>query len=280
LKTKLAIRVWAAFGTRLLAEVVLSRVRRRAIHTPTSTRVKATRWGLKWSLNLEDNLQRRLLLAHSYEAATLFHVARRMHDDDVILDVGANVGTFLLPILRHAAIRGRGLAVEPAVDSATLLEENVRINHLDKRITIANVAFGDAARVANLQARANHDDTGMRSLTVEDDTAGTVRVTRGDEVLRSLGLQRVDVLKVDVEGGELAVLSGLDRLLRERPPRLVIVELLHYPAEGSSGSIPQIVSLLGGLGYRGWWIRYRGLQELRWGPGREGNALFARPSWS
>jgi FkbM family methyltransferase len=272
------IRVWAALGTRLLAEVLLSRVRRGAIHTPTPRRVKATRWGLRWSLNLEDNLQRRLFFAHSYEAATLFQVARRIRDDDVILDVGANVGTFLLPILRYAATRGCGLAVEPAVDTATLLEQNVRINHLDKRIAIANVAFGDATRVANLRIGAVHDDTGMRSLTAESDTTGTVRVTRGDELLRSLGLQRVDVLKVDVEGSELAVLSGLDSLLRHRPPRIVIVELLHHPGVGSSGSILEIVSLLGDRGYRGQWIRYRGLKELRADARREGNALFTRQS--
>ena len=36
----------------------------------------ATRWGLRWSLDLDDNLQRRLYFAHSYEAATLFQVAR------------------------------------------------------------------------------------------------------------------------------------------------------------------------------------------------------------
>ena len=270
-------RAWTRFGPRLIEEPIASRLRRRAIRTPARRIVMATRWGLRWSLDLDDNLQRRLFFAHSSEAATLFQVARRMRPDDVILDVGANVGTFLLPLLRHVAVRGKGIAVEPALDTATRLEENISRNGMADRVTIARVACGLRRRRDLFSASSTrHHDSGLRSLVGDGDPVGTVVVRRGEELVRELGLGHVDVVKIDVEGGEHAVLLGLDGLFRQAPPRLLVVELVEHRIPRATGSVRAVVAMLEGFGYRGWWIRYRGLQPLSQAPDRRGNALFLR----
>jgi FkbM family methyltransferase len=272
-----AVRTWIVFAPRLVLEVVLAQLCRRSIHARDTRIVDATRWGLSWSLDLKDNLQRRLYFAHSYEAATLFQVARRMRSDDVIVDVGANVGTFLLPLLRHIATHGRGLAVEPAADTAARLVDHIGRNGMTGRVRVAGVALSVFDGTGTLVTRsARDDDTGLRSLGSVGQAGATVVVRRGDNLMRELGISRIDILKVDVEGGEYAALSGLEAFLRRVPPRVVLVELIHSRKSGSPDHVGSIVELMQRLGYRGRWVRFRGLSEISHETARNGNALFVR----
>jgi FkbM family methyltransferase len=273
------VRTWTLFAPRLVMEVVLTQLRRRSIHARDTRIVDATRWGLRWSLNLVDNLQRRLYFAHSYEAATLFQVARRTRTEDVIVDVGANIGTFLLPLLRHVATRGKGLAIEPAADTAARLVDHIGRNGMTGRVRVAGVALSDFDGNGTLVTRfARDDDTGLRSLGSVGQAGATVVVRRGDDLMRELGVSRIDILKVDVEGSEYATLSGLEAFLRRVPPRIVLVELIHSRTSGSPDHVGSIVELMERLGYRGRWVRFRGLSEISHETARNGNALFVRKS--
>jgi FkbM family methyltransferase len=262
------------FGRLLFVELILSWLRQTSIRRRSSSWHNAKRWGLRWSLNLNDNLQRRLYFAHSYEAATLFQTARRMHPDDVILDVGANVGTFSLPLLRHIARRGSAVAVEPAPDARASLDLNVRQNAMASRVKIVGVALSDHAGVGRLKDSTARD-TGLRSLVAAAPSFETVDVCRGDDMLGDLGCDSVDVIKIDVEGEEYAVLRGLRGLLDRGQPRILVVELLKTQGR-STESRDEIASMLRDLGYAGYWVRYRGLEEIERSPHRGGNALFIR----
>jgi len=268
-------RTLVVFGWRLVVEAALSLWRRGSIRTARERVIQADRWGLTWSLDLRDNLQRRLYFSHSYEAATLFQVARRMRPDDDILDVGANIGTFVLPLLRHAATRGTAVAVEPAPDTVEKLRGHVHVNHMSNRVTVVPAALADSNSRKMLFASKHAMDSGLRSLQRGGPPIGTIDVRRGDDLVREVGPRRIDVLKIDVEGGERAVLAGLEGELRLRPPRIVVVELAGRDGH-PAGVVAATVEMLRGLGYHGWWIRYRGLEDMSHSRRTQGNALFVR----
>ncbi|WP_455448169.1 FkbM family methyltransferase [Natrinema thermotolerans] len=115
---------------------------------------------------------------------------------DTVWDVGANVGTYAL---LAAQVGATVHAFEPGDDARRRLERNAARNGLSP--TIHGVALSDTDGMATLAAA---DRSGVRELTDGGD-GDRVRTRRGDRVDASAP----DIVKIDVEGAELAVLDGL-----------------------------------------------------------------------
>lgn len=129
-----------------------------------------------------------------------------------VLDLGAHLGTVTLTA---AARRAHVLAVEASPRSAACLTASARRNDF-RDVAVYNVAVGD--RNGTVRFR----EEGPYGRVTSGDDAGTVDVPirRAADIVREYGWDRVDVVKIDVEGFELAVLDGLRPLLEAaaRPP--------------------------------------------------------------
>jgi len=129
---------------------------------------------------------------------------------DVIWDVGANQGSYTLLAAKFGSTVH---AFEPGEEARRILSRNLEINNLSA--TVHPVALGDDAKekILSLAPRS-----GRRAIT--EDTSGTpVPILRGIDILAP----DPDVIKIDVEGHEIAVLRGLrDRL---NSTRIMYIEL-------------------------------------------------------
>lgn len=123
-----------------------------------------------------------------------------LEPDDIVWDIGANVGTYsLLASQLGATVH----AFEPSADARQRLERNADLNTLTP--TVHPIALSDTDGTATLSYA---DRSGVRELTV-DEAGDTVTTRRGD----TIDAPTPDIIKIDVEGAELAVLDGLsDRL--------------------------------------------------------------------
>lgn len=130
----------------------------------------------------------------------------------VVWDIGAHAGLYSM----IAAARGADVyAFEPLAENRRWMERNLQVNGLHVRVAILPYALGDRAGTAHFQP----DPTGMEGrLTSIGELA--VEVRRGAE----LELPPPQVLKIDVEGAEAAVLRGLLPILREWRPVVFLEE--------------------------------------------------------
>ena len=135
----------------------------------------------------------------------------RPRPGDVVIDVGANIGTFAL-FLQHKARGVRVHCFEPAVETRRRLIHNLAVNHLEEFVTVHPVGVSDAARTLTLQGNRF---TGSRSVLPGAPTATTGEgeeiecVTLADAVRRTRA-DRIALLKIDVEGAEVDVLRETD----------------------------------------------------------------------
>jgi FkbM family methyltransferase len=156
-------------------------------------------------------------------------------EGDWVLDIGANFGQYTLLFSSLVGARGRVFAFEPIPETFELLAANAQ--HFPfHNVTLLNVAASD--------------DCGMRSMTVPASENGpnyyTARITGadGERTVFSCPVdalpmtQRVRLVKIDVEGHELAVLAGMKELLARDRPHLIV--------EASS---PRLVEFLARFGY-------------------------------
>lgn len=134
------------------------------------------------------------------ESTVLESFVGDLQPGDHVLDVGANLGVFSTLAL---AAGDRVTAVEPHPETAERLGENLARN--GSRGAVVRAALGDADGKVRLQCE--RDDLGTQRPEVTDSDDGLlVPQARGDQLLSD----PPDVVKVDVEGGELAVLNGLE----------------------------------------------------------------------
>src|SRR5260221_683648 len=135
----------------------------------------------------------------------------------VVVEAGANIGALTVPIANRVGPTGRVIAYEPQAALAELLARTVTANAL-AQIEVRTAALGaqpGTTVVPNVDYRAGGNFGGV-PLGGADGT--TVAV----ETLDDLGLTRLDLLKIDVEGMEIDVLAGAAASARRLRPMLYV----------------------------------------------------------
>lgn len=192
---------------------------------------------------------------HEPETTRLFF--RLAQQASVTVDVGAYVGYYTL-LAAHANPDGRVIALEPLPAIYERLLGHVALNKL-KGVECVRAAAGAEEGTASFY---HHQDGLPTSSSLshafmgdgEEVVATTVPVVTIDGVLRRCGVDRLDLLKMDTESTEPAVLAGaLEAVKRDRP--WILCEVLK-----SRGSERQLEEILGSLGYRFYLLTPDGLQ--------------------
>ncbi len=166
---------------------------------------------------------------------------RHLGEGGVFYDIGANVGFFSLLGARLAGPSGRVYAFDPTPDNAEAIRVNAALNGF-ANIEVIERAVGDHSGVAAVQVVDDQSwskllETGEHPFTERVIEVGLVSV---DDVVAA-GARPPTLVKIDVEGHELAVLRGMrDTLARHRPA--VICELHDTHAE--------FVAFMREVGYR------------------------------
>jgi FkbM family methyltransferase len=154
---------------------------------------------------------------HEFEdMAYLLHVLR---EDDLFIDVGANVGSYL--ILACCVSGARCVAFEPIPETFERLTDNVRLNRLESRAICRNIGLGSEKGVL----RFTGDQDSMNHVMSEGEEckiAVDVEVSRMDKVLKD---ECPSLIKIDAEGFELPILEGGREILATKSLHSVILEL-------------------------------------------------------
>ena len=172
----------------------------------------------------------------SYEAATTFLFERLVAAGDWVADVGAHWGYFTLLAATLCGETGKVVAFEPYPKNVSILTKNVHANHLSN-VDIVPRAVSDRKGSANLML--SHDTSG-NSLVSVPPSAKLSPGQRDHLAVQTLALDDYfseahgspKLVKIDIEGAELAALGGMTGLIRKTPDLALIVELnpFYFPS--------------------------------------------------
>ncbi|MBI4872206.1 MAG: FkbM family methyltransferase [Candidatus Riflebacteria bacterium] len=218
-----------------------------------SDRVEAIRDGIRWQLELSEGIDLALYLS-VYEPSTVRACRELVRPGTVVLDIGANVGAHTLRLARLVGPSGRVVAFEPTEFAFRKLHANLALNpELAGRVTPVQAMLTDRAGAApppeiysswpltsDSRVHAKH----CGSLQ----SAAGARVVTLDLALTELGLERVDFVKLDVDGFECVVLEGARNTLEAWHPTIVL-ELVPYHLEEAGRSLDDLVAILQRAGY-------------------------------
>lgn len=164
---------------------------------------------------------RYMYVVREFEPATQRCLDRLLEPGRTAVDVGANIGFLTARMARSVGPEGRIWALEPEPANLEILRRNMKRNGLADRVRIVPQAAGagDASRRLYLGGHGmghsfHPGEAGPTAASVE------VRQSSLDDLVEG----PVDLVKIDVEGAELDVLAGMDRLLAENPDLHLVVE--------------------------------------------------------
>lgn len=162
-----------------------------------------------------------------FETAETAFVERWLQPGMIVLDIGAHHGYYTLLASSLVRAQGRVFAFEPSPRERKALREHLKLNGC-RNVVVEELALGCEEKVAELYV-VQGNQTGCNSLRkpMIESTAVTkkAQVARLDDWIEEQKIERVDFIKLDVEGGELDVLKGGDRLLERRPRPVVLAEV-------------------------------------------------------
>lgn len=175
-------------------------------------------------------------------------LARALKPGMHVVDVGANYGYYTMLFADGVGATGRVLAVEPNPAAAALLRESVALNGFDVNTEIIEAALGEhdgQARLLVPRSEPKNAHIGVGEAGA-DMVAHSVPMLRFDDLAARLGT--VDLVKIDAEGAELAIVAGMQGLLRTRPPALVLeFNAARYP--DPAGFLRGMVDIYGTLAH-------------------------------
>lgn len=175
-------------------------------------------------VDLGDRFVSRGCLFDSYEPTETRFVQSMLRSGDMFVDVGANIGWYTLLASTIVGDAGRVYAFEPRPETGDYLERTVALNGLQDRVTVYRFALSDSEGEAVLAWGRNTDNPGGSFLTQEECAEGMERQRVPTQPLDDLMLDRVDFMKVDVEGSEMRVFKGARQML-ERCRPVILSEL-------------------------------------------------------
>jgi FkbM family methyltransferase len=191
------------------------------------------------------------VFAHGYRSDAAVSLSRRLiGPGDIIVDVGAHIGLWAMGAARLTGKVGVVHAFEPVPENHERLLRNLRLNHVEN-VRVAMVALSDRAGPATMY-RPSYCNSGHPSLGKREGVDRPLRVdaTTLDDYCTENGLERVDFLKIDVEGAELLVFRGARRVLTAVNAPAIVFEVNDDTARQLGSSAKAVKSLLAGHGYR------------------------------
>jgi FkbM family methyltransferase len=137
---------------------------------------------------------------------------------DVVIDAGAHVGSFTVPIARRVGPAGRVVAIEPAPITAELLYQNLDLNDVADSVDVVERVISDAGVGHRLVT--HETNTGAWHFIADAASPGATPTAMDQAVADVLHARRIHLIKIDVEGMELSVLRSADVTIAAHRPIL------------------------------------------------------------
>jgi FkbM family methyltransferase len=213
-------------------------------------------WGGKIQVNCAKQMGQSLLRTGIYDLAMSEFLWRMIGPSDQVMDIGANIGYTTLLMARRVGPKGTVLAFEPHPDLFKQLNFNVSQfcqSNICGRVELTQCAVSSKSGVATLEC-SNGFEVNDGIARIVDNSRGAinpiqVKSVTLDEITRGRG--NYSVLKIDVEGHELSVLKGANRLLQSN--------VRHILFEDHEGAQSRVCNCLRELGFQlfglGWSMR-------------------------
>ena len=188
---------------------------------------------------------RTLWIEPNYQIDTEDFVYDYLQNGDTFVDVGANIGIITLTAAVKVGSAGKVYSIEPHPTIFLNLNGNIELNNLNNIHTFST-ALGNKKGEVNF---TNNRSDSLNSV-LENSGGITVPICKLDDL--PINESSIELMKIDVEGYEKAVLEGArETIIRDRPSLLIEMEEAH-----TKQPIEEAIAAVEALDYRGLFLKH------------------------
>ncbi len=200
--------------------------------------------GSALQLHIDDWVQQNAFLLGEYEEAEFMAISTFIKHDCVFIDIGANFGWYTLYASSLIGKDGNVIAFEPFPENYKRLKKNIELNP-KRKIIAENVAVGEKKGQLDLYYNKEEQNLGMVSKNMTPNSSKkTVPMIALNDYVIDKNIEKIDFIKIDIEGAEFHALKGMKTVLKKYKP-VLLIEILHYQDDSKL-----ILSFLKDLGYQ------------------------------
>jgi FkbM family methyltransferase len=181
------------------------------------------RAGFKMQLQPTELLQAHLYLFGTYELPTTRFIARYLKDNDVVLDIGANIGYISMFCAKAVGKGGKIYAFEPERSNYAALQQHIGLNSFTniypQRLAATNFPTTLRLYLASDNHGAHSTIFNPDVLTQEYEEVQGITL---DSFVEEQNITKIALVKIDVEGAEYEVLQGMNVILQRQRPVVVM----------------------------------------------------------
>ena len=199
--------------------------------------------------NIIENIGFEIFINGVYEQKTSDFIVSNLPENGVFLDLGANVGAITVPVqARRNDVKV--ICVEAAPWIYDYLVKNLTRNHAGGVNHLNNALFYTDNEILNFYSPLEKFGKGSLS-PVFSDTIIPVTTIKVDTLVKEFGLEKVDLIKIDVEGYEYHVFQGAATLLGSMDAPDIIFEFVDWAEEAAKGAeVGSSQKILREMGYK------------------------------
>lgn len=216
------------------------------------------KYGIQYYINPNSALDRHIVMHGILGDWIATHLKDFVSPSGIVLDIGANAGLLTVPFAKVHVPEGRVIAFEPDEEVLKQLRINVALNGLSN-VTVEPMALQDDPKISEISfnLREARDGDGLinkgistiQSIDLHSKGSSPVAASTVDNYIKDNKINKVDFIKIDVEGAEFRVLKGaLETIKRDQPVLLYEFSVVLDKLAGGSNS-SQTFNLLADLGY-------------------------------
>jgi FkbM family methyltransferase len=219
--------------------------------------LQARRDGIQWNLDLREGFEFSIFAFGGIELETMRAYRRLVQNGDVVLDLGANIGAHALPLAVLVGDRGRVYSFEASDHAFRRQLDNIALNpNLAGRITATQallVSDADATKPEGIPSSwplEQDAETAVHPVHLgKYHSVSQARALRLDDWMEETKPERLNFVKLDVDGYEIDVLRGARELFAHYRP-LLLMEFMPYIFPERGQSFAELLEVLVAMGYR------------------------------
>ncbi len=171
-----------------------------------------------------NGLEYKVYYTGIYEEGTLHVMQTCLHEGDRFLDIGSNLGMMSMFAATQVGPSGQVYAFEPQPNTFKMLKQNITMNGF-QNIHPHNMAVGSHPESTTIyDSLGNRGSASLLKSENSSDQSSDVDVIPLDDVIQEKKIERIKMMKIDVEGWELEVLKGAKHLLASPQAPVLCIE--------------------------------------------------------
>ena len=218
--------------------------------------IQCRKKGIQWQLDLEEGIDFYIYLFGRYEVSSYKAMKNLLQPGDITLDIGANIGAHTLPMAELVGKSGKVIAIEATNWAYQKLLRNLSLNEdLKDSVTPVQSLLNETSNQADaphaLYSSWSFDEKKEKHKILRGSLNSTseAKVLALDDLVNSLKLEKLDFIKMDVDGFECKVLRGSDYTIKHYKPSMLI-EISPFLLREREGSLEEYLDFLIQNGYK------------------------------